>query len=98
MTQGADDKIRAAIKKLGSDPDALGTLLSHSGEERREKLREMGLDGISRDDVAEFIEQDEVSGFALRQTRPGSKTGGGLHSTVEWTSTIATLAAGALAA
>lgn len=96
MTEGTDEKIRSAIKQLGSDPDALESLLSVSGEARQEKLDEMGLSDISREDVKEFLEQDEVSGFAIR--RPGGTTSGPVQSTVEWTSAAATLAAGALAA
>jgi hypothetical protein len=95
MTEGADEKIRSAIKTLGSDPKALESLLSISGDARREKLREMGLGDISREEVQEFIEQDEVAGFAIR--RAGGP-GGPVQSTVEWAGVVATIAAGALAA
>lgn len=95
MTEGADEKIRAAIKTLGSDPGALESLLSVSGDARREKLKEMGLGDISKDDVREFIEQDEVAGFAMRTS--GTRPGGPVQSTVEWAGVIATIAAGALA-
>lgn len=95
MTEGAEDRIRSAIKTLGSDPKALEELLSVSGQERRKKLEAMGLGDVSRDDVKEFIEQDEVAGFAMRQ--PGKVGGGPVQSTVEWVGAAATLAAGALA-
>ncbi len=95
MAEAADEKIRSAIKTLGSDPSALESLLSVSGDARREKLNEMGLGDISPDDVREFIQQDEVAGFAMRKAGGAS---GPVQSTVEWAGVIATIAAGALAA
>ena len=95
MTEGADERIRAAIKKLGNDPEALESLLSVSGNARREKLEEMGLGDVSREDVREFIEEDEVAGFAMTR---GTGTTRPPQSTVEWAGVIATVAAGALAA
>jgi hypothetical protein len=92
MAEGTDEKIRSAIKTLGSDPEALESLLSVAGEARREKLKEMGLGDISRDDVKAFIEKDEVAGFAMK-----SQPGGPVQRTVEWAGVVATVAAGALA-
>lgn len=93
MSDEKHEKIRSAIKVLGSDPARLEDLLTSSPADRRAKLDGLGIKGISRDDVVDFLHEDEVSGFALR--RPGG--GGPRPSTVEWVGAAATLAAGALA-
>lgn len=82
------DKIRGAVRQVSANPALLDELISLPPGQRKQRLREMNLGDVSREDVKQTMQELLTD----QQATPGSER------VVEWVGAAATLAAGALAA
>jgi hypothetical protein len=88
MPNGNQEKIKQAVRQIQANPAMLDELIGLPPGQRKQRLTQMGLGDVKRQDV-----QQQVQQLLSDQQAPPSAA-----RAVEWVGALATLAAGALAA
>lgn len=101
----ARTKVVEALRRAQERPEALDELLTVTGDARKSRLADLGLEGVTREDMEALIRDSRLTGGTLisRLRKPlgddeptgGSGTpggGGSVERPVEWVAAIATLA------
>jgi hypothetical protein len=94
-----DAKIRQALGTLANSPATVDSLMSVSGPERRAKLAELGLGGVTRADVGDFLSRNGLPAPGMAgPSGPGGEGPASIEITRDDVSNAAAMASAAAAA